>query len=389
MPPEGRAVHEHRGVVLERRAHLVVDDNPAHRQVARRYAFGEARHIREHVESLDTEPLAEPAEGTDDGVGDQKDTVFVTDLTHPLPVIRRRHEAPSGVLYGLQDDGGDRLRRAELDGLLDGVGSSFRVLLRIRYVVEALEQWLEGSLERRQPRHGECAHGGAVVGDLARDNLVALGLATGLVVLPGQLDDRLDGLGARGDEEGGVEVSRSYPGDPGRKLQAPRMVHAPVGEEPELLHLLRSDLGELAPPVPDLRREEPGKPVYVSLALVVGDVATLAGDDDRQLRPVLGMRREMEHQVLHTSERRVVPALLETPHNVHVIPPPGRATQLFTLHEYYTVTVIWSRSQRAWRDPYPSFCRVIVAGIARIEASLGSKKKAGITDPGPLHYVCV
>ena len=187
----------------------------------------------------------------------------VADLTHPPPVIRRRHEAPTRVLHGLQDHGSHRLWRPELYGLLDGVGSPLRVLLGVRYMIEALKQRLEGSLERRQSRHGERAHRGAVVGDLARYNLVALGLAVRLVVLAGQLDNRLDGLRTGGDEEGGGEVPRRYLGDPGRKLQRPGMVHAPVGEEPELLHLPCGDLGQLAPPVPDLRREEPGKPVYV------------------------------------------------------------------------------------------------------------------------------
>src|SRR5215212_11186093 len=129
------------------------------------------------------------------------------------------------------------------------------------------------------------------------------------------------------------------------------MVHAPVGEEPELLHLPRGDLGQLAPPMPNLRREEPGKPVYVRVALVVSDVAPLTRDDYRQLGPVLGIRREVEHQVLHTRKGRAAPALLETPHHIHSIPPIGMAAQLLALHEYYTVTVMGSRSNRVRRDP--------------------------------------
>src|SRR5215210_522554 len=149
MPPEGRTMHEHRGVVLERRAHLLVHYNPAHRQVARRYALGEARHIGDHVEALDAEPFAEPPEGTDHRVRDKEDAVFVADLTHPLPVIWGRHEAPTCVLHGLQDDGSHRLRRPELYSLFDGVRSPLRVLLGVSDVVEALKQRLEGSLERR------------------------------------------------------------------------------------------------------------------------------------------------------------------------------------------------------------------------------------------------
>src|SRR5688500_14982050 len=168
MPPEGRAVHEHRGVALERRAHLLVHHNPAHRQVARRYALGEARHIWDHVEALDAEPLAQASEGTDHRVRDEQYAVPVADLTHPLPIIRGRHEAPTGVLHGLQDHGSHRLWRPELYGLLDGVGSPLRVLVGVRYMIEALQERLEGGLERGQTRHRESAHRSAVVGDLTR-----------------------------------------------------------------------------------------------------------------------------------------------------------------------------------------------------------------------------
>src|SRR5215218_1801177 len=106
----------------------------------------------------------------------------------------------------------------------------------------------------------------------------------------------------------------------------------------ELLHLPRGDLGQLAPPMPDLRREEPGEPVYVRFALVIGDVAPLTRDDYRQLGPVLRVGCEVEHQFLHTRMRRAAPALFETSHHVHVIPPPGMATRLLgfarILHSY-------------------------------------------------------
>src|SRR5688500_17230736 len=102
------------------------------------------------------------------------------------------------------------------------------------------------------------------------------------------------------------------------------MVHAPVGAEPELLHLPRGDLGQLTPAAPGLRRAEPDKAIYVRFALVSGNVAPLTRDDDRQLGPVLGIRREVEHQIHHTKKWRAAPALFETPHHDHVIPTPSR-----------------------------------------------------------------
>src|SRR3712207_2842256 len=106
------------------------------------------------------------------------------------------------------------------------------------------------------------------------------------MILPGELDDGLHGLRPRGDEERAVEVPRRYLGDLVRQLEAPRVLEAPVGEEAELLHLLRGNLGELGPTVPDLGREEPRQPVYVPAAPVVGDVRPLARDYDRQLRQI-------------------------------------------------------------------------------------------------------
>src|SRR5215207_2558782 len=63
------------------------------------------------------------------------------------------------------------------------------------------------------------------------------------------------------------------------------------------------------------------------------------------------MGREVEHQILHTRERHAVPTLPKTPHHIHSIPPAGRAAQHFALHEYYTVTVIHSRSGTYFGGP--------------------------------------
>ena len=60
-----------------------------------------------------------------------------------------------------------------------------------------------------------------------------------------------------------------------------------LGKNPSSFICLAATSASSAPAVPDLRREEPRKPVYVDVALVVGDVAPLTRDDDRQLGPVL------------------------------------------------------------------------------------------------------
>lgn len=249
------------------------------------------------------------------------------------------------LLLGLEEDRGDRFRRPELNGLLDGVGRPLRVLLRVRDVAKTLQKRLEGCLEAGDSGRGKGAHRGPVVGDLARDHLVPPRLPVHLVVLPGELDDGLDSLRTRGDEEGAVEVPRRYLGDLRRQLQAPRVLEAPVGEEAELLHLPGGDLGELRPPVPDLRRKEASQPVYVSAAPIVGHVGSPARDYDRQLRPVLGVGRKMEHQVLHPRQPRGLPVLPEAPHHIHTptVLSPREARSFYVVVPWPRTTEVFCR----------------------------------------------
>src|SRR5215217_4627788 len=131
MSPERRAVHEHRRVLFEGGGYPVVHDYTAHGKVAGSDALGEARHVRYHVEALDTEPLAEAPEGADHSVRSEQDAVLVADLAHPPPVVRRRHQTASGILDRFQDHGGDELGALGLDHLLYGVGRTLGVLLRV------------------------------------------------------------------------------------------------------------------------------------------------------------------------------------------------------------------------------------------------------------------
>ena len=110
----------------------------------------------------------------------------------------------------------------------------------------------------------------AVVGDPARDHLVAVAEALELVVLLDELDDRLVRLGAAGDEEDAVQVARRQLGDLPGELDRARVGVVPVRVERQLGHLLRGRLAQLrAEAVADLGAEEPGEPVEVLLAVRV------------------------------------------------------------------------------------------------------------------------
>src|SRR5215218_4232828 len=152
-------------------------------------------------------------------------------------------------------------------------------------------------------------------------------LSVYLVVLPGELDDGLHRLGTRRHEEGRVQVTWRYLRDLVRQLKAPRMLEAPVREEAQLFHLLVGRVRKLRPAVPNLRGEKPRKAVYKGVALGVGNVGAFSGDYDRELGPILRIRREVEHQVLNARERGRISTSPETTPYVHTsdhLTRPGR-----------------------------------------------------------------
>jgi hypothetical protein len=137
-----------------------------------------------------------------------------------------------------------------------------------------------------------------VVGDLAGDHLRLVGLAGQLEVLTAQLQRRFDGLAAAAGEEHAVQVAGRQRGDPGRQLDRRRVRVGPVGDEPELLGLVGSGLGDVAATVPDVDAEQRREAVQVALAVFVVDVAPLAADDDRYVGVLVGGQpREVHPQV--------------------------------------------------------------------------------------------
>ena len=170
---------------------------------------------------LGAEVVAEPAERADHLVGDEQHAVAVADLAHPLEVAGRRREAAAGVLHRLQVDRGHRRRALAEDGALDLVGRppperlqrvavlGRAVEVRVRHAYGPGHQRLEGVLDVGQAGDRQRAHRRAVVRDLAADHLVPAVLAGQLEVVAGQLERRLDGLGAAGGEEDPVEVARA------------------------------------------------------------------------------------------------------------------------------------------------------------------------------------
>ena len=247
--------------------------------------------------------MAEPAPGADDLVGDQQHAVLVADLADLLEVALGRDEAAAGVLDGLEDHARDRLRALPLDPLADRLGRVVGlgpVRVRVGHVGGAREERLERAAAPGQAGRGERAHRGAVVGELARDDLVAAALAVELVVLTAELEGGVDRLAAAAGEEDAVEVAGGEPRDAGGELDRARVRVGPVGVEAELLALVGARLGDLRAAVADVHAVQRGQPVEEAAPVLVEDVAALALDDDRHLvgRVVAAHRGEVHPQML-------------------------------------------------------------------------------------------
>ena len=181
---ERDAVREHRGLAHERIHHPVRRDNRADGGVGGREALRARHDVGPDVVALGAEPVAEPAEGCDDLVGREQDVVAVADLAHAAPVALGWREAAAGVLHRLHVDEADGLRPHRDDRLLElgeqelrelGLGLLRRavVAIRVRDVAHLGEQRLEWRADRRNAVDRERTHRRAVVGDVARDRLVA------------------------------------------------------------------------------------------------------------------------------------------------------------------------------------------------------------------------
>ncbi len=175
--------------------------------------------------ALAPEPVPEPPPRADHLVGDEQHFVAVADLAHPLEVAVLGHEAPAPVLHRLEDHRRHRVGTLEFDRLLDRVRRPQRVAVffpavgvGVRHVPPAGRQRLEGLAQGRQAGGGERPHRGAVVGEVARDDLVLARLPAGGVVGLGELPRRLHRLRAARHEEHAVEVARRELRDARRKF---------------------------------------------------------------------------------------------------------------------------------------------------------------------------
>ena len=187
---------------------LVRDDDAGQRRVGRGQALGDGDQVGLDAVVVGAEHRAEPAEAGDDLVGDQQHVVFLQHRLDLLPVAgRRRHDA-AGAEDRLADEGGDRVRPLGQDHLLELVGAVLRELLLAHRAVGAAEiigrlgvqdrraRQVEGVVEEVEAGQRAGHDARAVIAAPARDDLLLLGPAEHVVVVPDQLDVGLVGVGA-------------------------------------------------------------------------------------------------------------------------------------------------------------------------------------------------
>ena len=209
-------------------------------------ALGGGDEVGLVAEALGAEPLAEPAPGADDLVGDAAGCRTRRRSRARAASSRR---AARGSRRSSAPARGSRTRRSPAPRTGSARGSP-RPGRRPRAGTGSCSArgTSRGTAARTGARavgdagHGQRAHRRAVVGELARDRPCSARVAGELVVLAAELERGLDRLRAAGGEEDAVEVAGRELGDPRGELDRLRVRVGPVREEAELLRLVGAGL---------------------------------------------------------------------------------------------------------------------------------------------------
>ena len=158
-------------------------------------------------------------------------------------------------------------------GLLAFAGLSVLPMVGAIGVQHAGNRQIEIRMKDAEARETGCRNGSAVIAALAGDELLALGLAAHVVVIPGELDLRVVGFRAGVGEE---HLGGRHRGQ-GLDLLGQRdcrLVTAPAEQvgEGKPRHLLAGGFDQLLVAVAEACAPEPGKAFDVALAAAVVDV---------------------------------------------------------------------------------------------------------------------
>ena len=216
VPAEGEPVRERVGALAERLGDAVGGDHRAHRRVGGGQALGRGDDVGLVAELLARRSSAEAAPRADDLVGDEagrrtrRRSRARAGSSRAAGRSSRPSSAPARGSRTTTVSGPSKWIRSRIvSARLLGAAAAAPVGVRVGHVRRAGEQRLERLARGRDAGGAQRAERRAVVGELARDDLVAAGVAGELVVLAGELERRVDGLRAAAGEEDAVEVARA------------------------------------------------------------------------------------------------------------------------------------------------------------------------------------
>ena len=304
MAGVGEAVGEHALLAALLQQPLVDglrNGDGAQRHVGRGDGLGHGHGGGLDVERLRAPPVSRARKAADHLVGDEGDVVLGQHRLHLLEIGLGRNEHAAGAHHRLGDEGGNRLRPFGFDQRLEASGETGGILLlaltglgilavvRAVGVEDACHRQVEVGVEHGEARQAGSGDGGAVIGVLARDDLLLLRAPHRVVVVPGDLDLGVVGLRAGvGEEHLGGGCGRQ-----GLELLGERngrLVAAAAEQvrEGEARHLLACGLDELRVAVAEPRAPQPGQALDVSLAGVVVDVDAFAALQYQRPRAAVG-----------------------------------------------------------------------------------------------------
>ena len=311
---------------VERLVPEVVGDAPTHAHRAERYvgtreALGHRDEIGHDVPVIHAEPPAGAAESRHDLVADQQDAVLVAQRAHALQVAVGRNEDAVGAADGLEDERRDVFRALELDDFLEigqrlrrGVPSALQPVIRVEHMNHARNAGL-GAPPPRIAGEREAAGGAAVVGAIARQNLVATGDGTD------DSDRVLVRLGAAVGEEEDVDVAGRDLGQLGAQAGARFTGHERV-HVGELRRLILDRLHDRRMAVTGVDAHQLAVEVDVALALGRPEVhAPGPGDGDRVHR---ALHRPLVQTVLPAQRHHFVAGHPRRGHRLAHRPSPAR-----------------------------------------------------------------
>ena len=271
--------------------HLVVDDRPANRLIARGQALGDGHDMGANAEGGRAEHIAGAAKAGDDLVGNQQDAVFVADALDFRPIGRGRNDHPTRALNRLTDKGCNLVeadlvdRGFQLPGALkpELLGRHVPALgppVRLVDVVNPVDLAAMG-VDRRHAPKTAAPHGRAVIAVLTRDDNTLFGHTLDLPIAPHKADIGVIGFRTGPGKEGVVHPLRRDLGQLSRQRDGRHMGGLEEGVViAQLIHLALGHIAKFRAAIADVDAPQPGHAVDDLVAFAVLQPDALGRFDD-------------------------------------------------------------------------------------------------------------